>query len=107
MSEEDLDAITSLIGDGNASVTPGVELKTSDFGNAAMVSCYVRLTCNQDTATIEKALDLGVSIARSFVEREHVVMKRALDHARGKAPVEDMPVKKTLPVRKVKRASSR
>lgn len=56
--EFQMDILKGMVGDGNAKITLGSTQSDKDFGNGVETFISVTLTCNQDVATIEKALDI-------------------------------------------------
>lgn len=79
-----MDRLEELIGDGNASITVGAEMKFSDFGNGYNSSVFVKLTCGQDMDTILATRDLGQELAARFVNDGFDEMHAAYNKAIGK-----------------------
>lgn len=65
-----MDEIKQLIGDGQAKVTVGADFGISDYGTGAKASAFVTLTCNQDTATIERAATIAGDLARDIAQEQ-------------------------------------
>ena len=70
LSEGHMDKAKRLIGDGQAEVSVGTDMGEKDYGNGFGVFVSVKLTCNQDVTTIEKAQALGWAIAKEFTETQ-------------------------------------
>lgn len=76
--------IEDLLGDGNATVTVGLDVKQSvDYGNAAGCSVFIKLTCNQDEETIEKTHAIACRLAEKYVDEGQAKAAKILNRARG------------------------
>lgn len=84
MSKEDQAQVNELLGDGNATVTVGMDMKTSgDYGNAAGCTVYVKLTCNQDDDSLDRANEIATDLAAKFMDEGHAKACKLLNSARG------------------------
>lgn len=63
-----MDEYEKVVGNGLAKVTVSADMSIKDFGTGASGMCSITLTCNQDTKTIEQALDLAGTMARGFAQ---------------------------------------
>jgi hypothetical protein len=82
--EDFMDRLEKLLGDGRATLTYGLDVKTNeDFGNAAGCSVFVKLTCDQSEAVLDEARIAAHEIAERFVAEGQLRAKRILDGARG------------------------
>lgn len=94
--EEYMDKLEKLLGDGNASVTVGADMKFSDFGNGYSSSVFVKLTCGQSMDTILATREAGRELAEQFARDGFDAMKVAYDIATGnETAVERVPDKVT------------
>jgi hypothetical protein len=85
--EEYMDRLESLLGDGRATVTFGLDVKTNeDFGNAAGCTVYVKLTCDQSEEKVNETRLIAQELAQHFVKEGQQHAQRILDEARGKVP---------------------
>lgn len=73
-------------GDGAAQVERGRQLRLAlPFGAAAITStCDVRLTCNQDKATVKRAAKAAMKLVDAVLEDDLDDMERFLDDAERK-----------------------
>lgn len=82
--EDYMDRLEKLLGDGRATVTFGLEVKTNeDFGNSAGASVFVKLTCDQSEAMVNETRAVAQELAELYVEEGQARAKRILDGARG------------------------
>lgn len=81
--EETMDELEQLIGDGNATVTVGKELKVSEDYRTAASTAWVKLTCNQDLQTILKAREIGTALALGFAQQGYEQARFVLDKMAG------------------------
>jgi hypothetical protein len=82
--EEYMDELAAIIGDGNASMSVGDEMKVSDFGNAAGCFVNVKLTCGQTEEEIHAAHALAQKLAKKFCLKGFNEMSGLLAQALGK-----------------------
>lgn len=81
-----------ILGDGNATVTVGLDVKQSvDYGNSAGCSVFVKLTCNQDEDSIEKAHNIATELAKKWVDDGQSEAAVILNRARGFEDEEEEP----------------
>jgi hypothetical protein len=66
LSEDIMDEIKSIAGDGKARVTVSSDFGIKEFGTGTSAMCSVSLTCNQDEVSIDKAVSIAGSLARSY-----------------------------------------
>lgn len=67
--EDTMDELEALLGDGQATVTVGKDIKMSENYKTAGSSCFVKLTCNQDINTVLKTREIATTLALAFVEQ--------------------------------------
>src|SRR4051812_29298488 len=60
--KELMDAYQQVAGDGRARVSVSTDMGVKNFGNGASAMVNVSLTCNQDTATLQQALELAAQM---------------------------------------------
>lgn len=61
--EEIVADMIALVGDGKARISVSCDMSAKDFGNGAGVNVAISVSCNQDEATINQAVDmLGVKV---------------------------------------------
>jgi predicted flap endonuclease-1-like 5' DNA nuclease len=65
-----MDEIKALIGDGQARVTVSADFGIKDYGTGASAMASVSLTCNQDTASVERAARLAGDMARDIAQEQ-------------------------------------
>lgn len=65
-----MDDIKALVGDGQARVTVSADFGIKDYGTGASAMASVSLTCNQDTASIERAARLAGDMARDIAQEQ-------------------------------------
>lgn len=82
--EERMDEINELLGDGAATVTVGLELKTAANFDSAGASVYVKLTCNQDNETINKTHALATELAEEYLGEGYIRANNMLAAVRAK-----------------------
>lgn len=58
-----------LVGDGMAEVVVSHEMADKDFGNGSSSFCSVKLTVNQDTASISAGAELASALALKLLPR--------------------------------------
>lgn len=63
---EIMDQYQQLIGDANASVSVSTDMGIKKFGSGAQAMVTVSLACNQDQATLTRALDLASQMGRYY-----------------------------------------
>jgi hypothetical protein len=61
-----MDEIAKIAGDGKAKVSVSTDFGIKDFGTGTSAMCTVSLTCNQDEASIDKAIGIAGELARSY-----------------------------------------
>ena len=66
LPKEVMDAYEQVVGNGLARVSVSADMGIKDFGTGASAMVSISLTCNQDGATIEKAVGLASELARGF-----------------------------------------
>lgn len=83
LPEDIMDDLEELLGDGNATLTIGKEIKASEDFKTAGSFCSIRLTCNQDVDTIVKARAIGAELALGFAEHGYLEAEAALMRVTG------------------------
>lgn len=81
--DEVRDRFNECLGDANATVTVGLDMKTVEGFDSAGASVYVKLTCNQDEASIRKTHALAQELAAKFVDDGHAEACTLMNQARG------------------------
>jgi hypothetical protein len=89
--EEYMDRLRSIVGDGNATVTVGLDAKTGEYSNSAGASAFVKLTCGQNEESVEAARQLAEEIAVRAVESGKRRADIILAGAMGQPVPEDAP----------------
>lgn len=84
LPEETMDDLESLLGDGQATITVGKEMKTSQDFETAGSSCYLKLTCNQDIQSVLAAREVATALALGFAEQGYEQARAALDRMLGR-----------------------
>lgn len=69
--KELMDEYEKLVGNGLSQVGVSADMGTKEFGNGVNANVYVRVTCNQDQATMLRAVELAGSMARWAVREQH------------------------------------
>ena len=64
--KEVMDAYEAVVGNGLARVSVSADMGIKDFGTGASAMVTISLTCNQDQATIDKAVELAAELARGY-----------------------------------------
>ena len=82
--EDYMDRLEKLLGDGRASVTFGLDAKTSDYGNSAGCSVFIKLTCDQSWEKVNETRLVAQELAELFVKEGQQRAQRILDQALGK-----------------------
>jgi hypothetical protein len=97
--EDWMDKLEEIVGDGNAAVTVGMDMKSSENFNTAGCSVFVKLTCGQTLDQVNAARDAAHKMALSFVYEGYEHAKFVLDQARGieRDPPEGMVKQRHLP----------
>jgi hypothetical protein len=107
MPEDIREMAEEILGDGGATITVGMDVKTSrDFGNAAGCMVYVKLTCNQDEDTIGTAHSIASNLALRYVEEGQKRAQHVLDQATGlvrREPDDEEVVTKAAPAKAKKK----
>jgi len=71
LTEDDLpmarDSLSELIGDGDAKVSVGLELKDKDMGSGFGAFVNVSLSCDQTEKNVQAAAGLAMELAEEFV----------------------------------------
>ena len=75
MSEQEQEALKSLLGDGGASVTVSREIGEMSYGNGGKCFASVTIKCDLSQAGIEAAQGWAAHFASKFVETQHGEMK--------------------------------
>lgn len=84
LTEEEVNEMQDILGDGNASVTVGLDVKQSvDYGNSAGCSVFVKLTCDQSEEAIGKAHEIATGLAERWVDDGQARAAVILNRARG------------------------
>jgi hypothetical protein len=73
------DELRSLVGDGNAKISVGMDLKESDFGTGFSVFVNVTLTCNQDMETLWLAHGLAEKLATELCSESYAAAKKVFN----------------------------
>lgn len=81
---EIMDELEALIGDGNASITVGKEIKASEDFKTAGSTAWLKLTCNQDLTSILKARELATMLVVAFAEQGFQQAQYTMDRLCGK-----------------------
>lgn len=84
-----MDEIQQIMGNGQARVTVSADFGIKEFGTGVSAMATVSLTCNQDTATIERAAKIAGDIARDIAQEQRQRAEREFqpvieDHERRK-----------------------
>jgi hypothetical protein len=82
--EKVMDDLEKLIGDGNATITVGKEIKVSEDYKTAGSSAYIKLTCNQDIKTILEAREIANTLVLAFAQQGYEQAQYTLDRLLGK-----------------------
>ena len=86
LPEEIMDDLERLLGDANAKITVGQELKASENYRTAGASAFVTLTCNQDVESVMKAREEAQKIALAFADHRLQHGLSIIDEMAGKEP---------------------
>lgn len=62
--KELMDAYQQIVGNGLAKVSVSADMGTKDFGKGVSASVFVSLTCDQNQATLQHAIELAGAMAR-------------------------------------------
>lgn len=81
--EDTMDALEDLLGDANATVTVGKEIKVSENYKTVSSACYVKLTCNQSVDKVLETREAATSLALGFAEQGYARAKHILDRMQG------------------------
>jgi hypothetical protein len=73
------DELRALVGDGNAKIVVGMDLKESDYGTGFSAFVSVTLTCNQDMETIWLAHGLAEKLASELCSESYVAAKKVFN----------------------------
>lgn len=92
LPEDIMDELEELLGDGQATVTIGKDIKTSQNFETAGSSCFIKLTCNQDLKTVLKTREIAQSLAIGFAEQGYEQARYALDRMMGRDVPEPAPL---------------
>lgn len=66
LPKEVMDAYEQVVGNGLARVSVSADMGIKEFGTGASAMVSVSLTCNQDSKTIEQAVELASALARGY-----------------------------------------
>lgn len=66
--KEIMDQFKQLIGDANASISVSTDMGVKKFGSGASAMVTVSLTCGQDQATINAAMELASQCGRYYAK---------------------------------------
>lgn len=106
--EEYVAKLEELVGDGNATVTVGLDVKTSvDFGNSAGCSVFVKLTCGQDESSVSETAAVAQSLAVQYLEPGWEEAALVLRRCRGQDEEEEPPEIEVVQEHKVAPASAK
>lgn len=103
--EEYMDRLEEITGDGKASLTLGMEMKTTLDYNTAGSTCYVKLTCGQSEELLDAAADLANELAEKYVAQGHRTACDLLNRTLGLAPQEPPSAKREHVVAKPRKAN--
>lgn len=88
--EETMDELQKLIGDGNATVTVGAEIKVAEDFKTAGSTAWVKLTCNQDLKTVLETREIATTLTRAFAQQGYEQIRHVVDKTYGR-PTEEPP----------------
>lgn len=105
LPEETMDELEELVGDGNATLTVGKDLKVSEDYKTAGSSCFLKLTCNQDLETVLKTREIGTTLALAFAEQGFEQAQYVMDKMCGRDVQPPPPLEVTSSTSKKKKAA--
>jgi len=74
-----MDEIAKVAGDGKAKVTVSTDFGIKEFGTGTSAMCSVSITCNQDEASIDKAIGIAGELARSYALEQRAQSEKAFN----------------------------
>ena len=83
--------IEDLVGDGNAQVTVGMDMKEASYGTGVGCFVSVKLTCGQNETQIEQAHGLAQKLAIKWVDQGYEKAAERLNEILSSDPEETPP----------------
>lgn len=76
-----MDAYQQVVGDGKGSITIGTDMGLKDFGNGATATVFVKLTCDQSEAGLNRAAELATNLAVHYADQARMKAEAKLQEA--------------------------
>lgn len=73
-----MDRYAQILGNAQARVSVSADMSLKEFGSGAGAMVTVTLSCNQDSATIESAIDLAGELARNYCAEHQKLAEQTL-----------------------------
>jgi hypothetical protein len=77
--KEIMDAYQQIVGNALARVSVSADMGIKDFGTGASAMVAVSLSCNQDGATIQQAIQMAGQLARGFANQQRAAAEAELE----------------------------